>query len=565
MYTLDELEGLKYAKLQELAKEAGIKANVKAEKLVRDLAKHYDNLAGKDGSSEESDAKSPKEKPARKIAKGKKGNKRKKQIKADESPTETDKQEKERIKTPAKSPKVMTPKPKRLSVIKAEETRSSPKASNGAPSMGSKSNLQDGEARKSKGTPSSAQGLKRKRQNEDSFQKTATPQEQQSESRVSTGRAKRVRTGTYDKEDSIIIASSQSSKNSSPALSGGKESASLTEKKEAANKTTEGTKPKTQTNIPRFAAFAAKKKAEKKPVTPGNKDWAKIHQKNFDKMDSIDVYLEKKRERTKSITASVKKARMLTEQAKASVQKLKNHRTPTNKGPKFAKPVKASLFKSPHSGVPFVPSVTSTSKMNLNFNGILKTPIAKTGPTPGDGIAKTKAVTVKSPAKAADKSGDNTKENKEKRKSMVKRKSVGDSRKSIGAGRKSIGDSRKSIEAGRKSIGDSRKSIGTTPFKFGNTTLGANTTLGNTALDTSQPATNKKPVFDLKASLAKPITWKPYTGKLKPINFKTEGHQQLANKGPKLQTREDRRAAASLHRANKKYDMQLKRRKIANA
>ena len=60
----------------------------------------------------------------------------------------------------------------------------------------------------------------------------------------------------------------------------------------------------------------------------GNKDWAKIHQKQFDKMDSIDVCLEKKRKRTESISASVKKARLLAEQTKAAVNSLKSCMSP---------------------------------------------------------------------------------------------------------------------------------------------------------------------------------------------------------------------------------------------
>ena len=60
----------------------------------------------------------------------------------------------------------------------------------------------------------------------------------------------------------------------------------------------------------------------------GNKDWTRIHQKEFDKMDSLDVYLEKKRKRTESISASVKKARLLAEQTKAAVNSLRSYMSP---------------------------------------------------------------------------------------------------------------------------------------------------------------------------------------------------------------------------------------------
>ena len=47
-----------------------------------------------------------------------------------------------------------------------------------------------------------------------------------------------------------------------------------------------------------------------KPVTPGNKDWSRIHQTNFNKMESIDDYLARKRKRTDTLSASVKRAKV---------------------------------------------------------------------------------------------------------------------------------------------------------------------------------------------------------------------------------------------------------------
>ena len=61
----------------------------------------------------------------------------------------------------------------------------------------------------------------------------------------------------------------------------------------------------------------------------GNKDWSKIHKKNFEKFDSLDVYLDKKKKRAEEITASVKKAKNILAEVQASVNKLKSHKTPT--------------------------------------------------------------------------------------------------------------------------------------------------------------------------------------------------------------------------------------------
>lgn len=51
-----------------------------------------------------------------------------------------------------------------------------------------------------------------------------------------------------------------------------------------------------------------------------------------------------------------------------------------------------------------------------------------------------------------------------------------------------------------------------TPFKF---------TAGNTSTLNQTEASTKK-VFDLKASLARPITWKAHKGKLKPLENSTK-------------------------------------------
>ena len=42
-------------------------------------------------------------------------------------------------------------------------------------------------------------------------------------------------------------------------------------------------------------------------LPPGNKDWSKIHKKEFSKFDSLDVYLEKKQQRKDLLSGSGKK------------------------------------------------------------------------------------------------------------------------------------------------------------------------------------------------------------------------------------------------------------------
>ncbi|KAK3756466.1 hypothetical protein RRG08_064802 [Elysia crispata] len=66
-----------------------------------------------------------------------------------------------------------------------------------------------------------------------------------------------------------------------------------------------------------------------------------------------------------------------------------------------------------------------------------------------------------------------------------------------------------SANAGRKSVGSTNRA---TPFKF---------TGGNTCSKLAPTSASNKTVFDLKASLAKPLSWKPHTGKLQPLDFNT--------------------------------------------
>lgn len=72
-------------------------------------------------------------------------------------------------------------------------------------------------------------------------------------------------------------------------------------------------------------------------LTGKTKDWKKIHEKNFEKMESIDEYLTKKRKRNEDYTESVKKTKKILSDTLAMVDKLKSYKTPTGAGnPKVA-------------------------------------------------------------------------------------------------------------------------------------------------------------------------------------------------------------------------------------
>ncbi|XP_060068427.1 nucleolar and spindle-associated protein 1-like [Ylistrum balloti] len=294
--------------------------------------------------------------------------------------------------------------------------------------------------------------------------------------------------------------------------------------------------PAKKTGIPRFAAFlAARKEArEEKPLTPGNKNWTKIHKKEFDKMESIDVYLNKKRKRQDDFASSAKKTKTLLEETKAAISKLKSHKTPTafkeanrkskslfvtpgTTAVKTKTPTGVAKNKTPVSAAPkpktpstFKPTVFSTKNMNLDFNTTTrKSPRTSSG----TGTFKPSVLTT--------------------------------SNMNLNFGKvKTPGTLPK----------DTRKSF-VTPFKF---------SASNTTLNDSKSTAKK---FDLKASLARPITWKTHKGTLKPLETASlystaKGEPKVNVKTPKVAGRENRRALAQKKRADKKFDKQMSRRGI---
>merc|ERR1711997_640444 len=99
-------------------------------------------------------------------------------------------------------------------------------------------------------------------------------------------------------------------------------------------------KKSAESNIPRFVKYAnaqrGKSSARKVP------NFAKIHEKNFKKMESLDDYVEKKKKLTDTVTKQLDKARELAKEHSSIVTKVKS-----SLNAKFA--------------------VTSVDKMNLNF------------------------------------------------------------------------------------------------------------------------------------------------------------------------------------------------------
>ena len=58
------------------------------------------------------------------------------------------------------------------------------------------------------------------------------------------------------------------------------------------------------------------------------KDWERIHNKQFSKMQSIDEYLAQKKVRTDKLSASMKKIKEMRDKMKSNVDRFKSYQTP---------------------------------------------------------------------------------------------------------------------------------------------------------------------------------------------------------------------------------------------
>ncbi|XP_072030870.1 uncharacterized protein [Amphiura filiformis] len=603
---IPSLDGMKRAELQKLAKEAGIKANKKTEYLISELKKYYSNSpndsSGRDEKSEadntssshteitecETSAESEVEaKP--KVTRGRRGRKaasRKQatrlvsdseadttvstESEADEPPAAADTtQEAHEADTESPSPpkrktkrgrrgrkRAATPSPtkdatpakiqKAASPIQAITAKTTP-----SPNVTVKTTRGSSSRRATKKTATPV--VDKAPVPSEATPEVTTPEATKPATRGSSGRKatkKRRSTFEIDPVTGTPKPSSEEKKEvkveSDPKM------------KEAVVAQVAEQKPKQpSTRIPKLK-FG---KPVTKPVTPGSKNWAKIHAARMEKMESIDDYLERKRKRTENLCASVKRAKIVAEEAKAAMETLKAHKTPPVKGklgPKIVKPVSkpAVNFMSPRP----------TSKPGLMGHKSAKTPAA---PGTATKSVSFKVSNLKTPKAVM---GDG-KTRCQKRISTPAANKVLSARKSVG----DAAEKRKSLNAStRKSMGDVRKSVGggTTPYKFGDTK------------NTTTPA--RKATFDLKASLSKGLTYKPYTGKLKPlgdtttnrfaqpktkpgvpsnakVQLKMHGNITKAKaelKRPKVMSREQRRAGAQKHRAGKRADDLMARRGI---
>ncbi|CAL8283762.1 unnamed protein product [Lota lota] len=264
--------------------------------------------------------------------------------------------------------------------------------------------------------------------------------------------------------------------------------------------------------IPRYEGLMKRNKPLMKPSTPNFK---KLHEAHFNKMESIDSYIQRKTKQMKAskITAQDLKfpsESALPKPADVKPQLLVKQSRASLMSPALPKPAAAQGKPRASRAIPreasFRPSVLSTRRINVQFSEATHD-------------NKPKKSLLKTPARLS---------------TCVARSASG-------------------RPAGDKPSATKSSNVSATK------TPGAFVFTGNTSFSTT-PGTNK-PGFDLKASLSKPLSYKPHTGKLKPFGETKENTAanttvvQLHQKNYKqhqVETREERRTKQTQDRKQKK-------------
>ncbi|KAK9533997.1 hypothetical protein VZT92_009074 [Zoarces viviparus] len=466
-----DLDSMKYAELRSLAKELGLKANMKADKLLKAIKQHYkrENDQQEEGQVQETDVTI---------------------VQEDESVTQDGAQENKDSSDNedvfSRAVFVNTRRGKRngtkrkicdIAAVAESDARLPPSATEGDTEVAASRPSRGAKKRKVSSTKDSD-----KSEAESPQEPPATGSEQQQQP-------------PPDIQDEAPVQSD-------------------TEKVARAGK------------IPRFQGRQQKNKPLLNPVTPNFK---KLHEAQFNKMKSIDTYVQRKTKQMETSRSSTKTLKRLSPKTKPQQVEGKTQVKANQSRASMFSPVSVtkrpaedrrtllSAIKAPPNkpagkeDAPFRPSVLSTRRINVRFSEATRKNNGSSVKTPA---RKTLCVTSSTPQKQP-------------------------------AGGGKPRNANISTFSAPKSPG---------AFVF----------IGNTSTSTT-PGTQNKPAFDLKASLSRALTYKPHSGKLKPFAANQEnatanksliGNSHQKNyKQPKVQTRGDRRAKHAEDRKQKKASM----------
>ena len=259
-------------------------------------------------------------------------------------------------------------------------------------------------------------------------------------------------------------------------------------------KTPGSIKKKSDSNIPRFMKYATKTNLGSSVRKVPN--FAKIHAKNSEKLDSLDDYVERKKKLTDTVKKQLDQARAVAEEHNSIVNKVKSK---------------------------FVPAVTSTAKMNLNF-GNTSASSKKKEPFKFDSKPVAAAPKVALKERKDPKTSRTAKAKPEPKKPAVRRESKTDPKPLLNITNKSM--------AMERSINTTR--------------------------------TPGKGKFDLKASLAKGLSYEPHKGKVKPLERKREKRKPVLEAASQQETKARQMEVIRGVRLNKRAELMMIKRKMSS-
>jgi len=261
-------------------------------------------------------------------------------------------------------------------------------------------------------------------------------------------------------------------------------------------------------HIPRFVEFARSRKAARVGKVP---DFAKLHKKQQEKMESL----------TDTVTKQLDRAKALAIDHKDIVRRMNERKTP-GKTP-----------AAKHSGVPmsgtkaakapaakFVPAALTTAKMNLNFGAG-----AGAGAAPFQFTATSSAAPVAKVAPRQRRDPRDPNQRKEAKAATVAK---------TPAARRRVSAARDTPD-GKAAVLDN---------------------ITNRSVAAGTPG--KK--FDIKASLAKPLNYKPHKGKLAPLGGKAR--EARGQDSTLEETKQRQMAVIKGVRLNKRAELMMKNRQL---
>ncbi|XP_074853126.1 nucleolar and spindle-associated protein 1 [Carettochelys insculpta] len=498
---LSQLESLKYSDLQQLAKAAGLRANLKADKLLKTLKWHFQEQKGENGNQDLGRRKS--------------------------SSTDT-----EELSSPEKV------KPTPVSFV-TKRRRKGKKVATGKMAFREEINISEKDTR-----PPVGKEVTQISQNYSEMTENEVHQDGDSKQLKECQNEKPVNKNKAPADPAIHPMQSQQREKIVSVKRSGVENGTLTTHPQAGK-------------IPRYVNHMSKTgKTGTKPITPNFK---KLHEAHFKKMESIDAYIERKNKLIENFSNSINEVKMLAK--KSNHVKVSEKGTPHSNSKKRSS---SSVFLfSPHAQ-------RGRFSANCTPGNLRRSPRISVG-TANRSILSQKSSfnpSVLSTTKMSVRFSEATKDNEHKR-SLTKtpsRKSpffelcTPDTQKS---GKPTIRKSIKGSTANHDLSISKTNTNAVTPFKF--------------AAQSTEPTSTKKPTFDLKASLSKPLGYQPHKGRLKPwgdtkentvlnksmnscISSRTKDYKQ-----PRLQTREGRREKHDQERKQKKAQMLGTRRGLSMA